>query len=128
MKPSSRVSIIGPGGSGKSQLAFKAIHEYEKEGIFDLVIPIYLDAGVIAFDEFLLKIATKLGMPHSQFEKYDIDERKDMITYMLSKKGNPLILVDNFETLLYATSSSDTKDNAMQIKYYLDNNIPGGVG
>jgi hypothetical protein len=32
LKASSRVSIIGPGGSGKSQLAFKAIHEYEKEG------------------------------------------------------------------------------------------------
>ena len=47
LKPPSRVSIIGPGGSGKSQLAFKATHEYEKEGIFDLVIPVYLDAGMI---------------------------------------------------------------------------------
>ena len=72
MKPSSRVCIIGPGGSGKSQLAFKAIHEYEKEGIFDLVIPIYLDSGVIAFDQFLLKIADKIGMPQSQFEKMRI--------------------------------------------------------
>ena len=126
LKPSSRVSIIGPGGSGKSQLAFKAIHEYEKEGIFDLVIPIYLDSGVIAFDEFLLKIAAKIGMPQSQFERYeDIDERKEIITDMLSKKSNPLILVDNFETLLYAISSSSyTKDNAKEIKYYLDNNIP----
>jgi len=45
LKPGSRVSIIGPGGSGKSQLAFKAIHQYEKEGIFDVVIPIYLRLG-----------------------------------------------------------------------------------
>src|SRR5215467_1913884 len=57
LKPSFRVSIIGPGGSGKSQLAFKAIHEYEKEGLFDLVIPIYLDTGLITFDQFLLKMA-----------------------------------------------------------------------
>jgi hypothetical protein len=134
LKPSCKVSIIGPGGSGKSQLAFKAIHEYEKEGIFDLVIPIYLDAGMITFEQFLLKIAEKLGIP--QFEKYDIDERKNTITNALSAKNNPLILVDNFETLLYAISSSVTDydnttsslhsagDNAIRIKDYLDNNIP----
>ena len=44
--PRSRVSIVGPGGSGKSQLAFKAIHQYQKEGIFDAVIPIYFDSGL----------------------------------------------------------------------------------
>ena len=33
--PGSKVSIVGPGGSGKSQLAFKAMHEYTKEGIFE---------------------------------------------------------------------------------------------
>jgi hypothetical protein len=128
------------GGSGKSQLAFKAIHEYEKGGIFDLVISIYLDSGVIAFDEFLLRIAAKIGIPQNQFERYEgIDERKDMVTDMLSKKSNPLILVDNFETLLYAIPSSgaehndrgdittvlpSSEDNAIQIKDYLNNNIP----
>jgi tetratricopeptide (TPR) repeat protein len=139
LKLSSRVSIIGPGGSGKSQLAFKAIHEYEKEGTFDLVIPIYLDAGMITFDQFLIKMAEKLGVSQGQFEKYeDIDERKDTVTDMLSKKSNPLILLDNFETLLYAISSEaqhndrgdittvspSSEDNAIQIKDYLDNNIP----
>ena len=144
LKPSSRVSIIGPGGSGKSQLAFKAIREYEKEGIFDLVIPIYLDAGMITFDQFVLKIAEKLGIPQNQFEKYDIDERKNTITSVLSDRNNPLILVDNFETILYAIPSSSvtdygkehngstdiasslhsSEDNARQIKDYLNNNIP----
>jgi tetratricopeptide (TPR) repeat protein len=161
LKPSFPVAIIGPGGSGKSQLAFKAIHKYQKEGMFDLVIPIYLDAGVITFDQFLLKIADKLGIPKEQFEKYDVDQRKDTITSKLSSKSNPLILVDNFETLLYAVSSSSSsssdeyndqsgnendndnvdndntviaqkneeestspKDNAIQIKDYLNNNIP----
>jgi tetratricopeptide (TPR) repeat protein len=123
-------------GSGKSQLAFKAIHEYEKEGIFDLVIPIYLDTGMITFDQFLLKIADKLGIPQNQFETYDIDERKGAITNALGNKNNPLILVDNFETILYAIPSSgidyDKQDNdsspsaepAIQIKDYLNNNIP----
>jgi len=41
--PGFSLSIVGPGGSGKSQLAFKAIHQFEKEGIFDVVIPIYFD-------------------------------------------------------------------------------------
>ena len=36
--PSSRVCIVGPGGYGKSQLAFKTIHEYEKEWLFDFLI------------------------------------------------------------------------------------------
>jgi tetratricopeptide (TPR) repeat protein len=140
LKPSSRVSIIGPGGSGKSQLAFKAIHEYEKEGVFDLVIPIYLDR-MITFDQFLLRLAEKLGISQNQFEKYDLDERKNTITNALSDKHNPLILVDNFETILYAIPSSVTdynkenngstdiaslpssEDNAIQIKDYLNNNI-----
>ena len=42
-EPGSRVSIVGPGGSGKSQLAFKALHQYyEKDKIIDLVITVYL--------------------------------------------------------------------------------------
>jgi tetratricopeptide (TPR) repeat protein len=140
LKPSSTVSIIGPGGSGKSQLAFKAIHEYEKEGIFDLVIPIYLDR-MITFDQFLIKMADKLGISQTDFQKYDVDERKGIITNALSDRNKPLILVDNFETILYAIPTSVTdydkeyngstdiasfssEDNAIQIKYYLNNNIP----
>ena len=46
IKPGSRVSIVGPGGLGKSQLAFKALHRYKQEGIFDAVIPIYFDLNI----------------------------------------------------------------------------------
>ena len=59
--PGSKVSIVGPGGSGKSQLAFKAMHEYVKEGIFDLVIPIYFDEGLLPFDKFLWQIGRDNG-------------------------------------------------------------------
>ena len=44
--PSSIVSLIGPGGSGKTQLAFKAMRKYvEDEKLFDMVIPIYFSRG-----------------------------------------------------------------------------------
>jgi hypothetical protein len=56
--PSSRVCIVGPGGSGKSQLAFKAIHRYEEEGLFDLVVPVYFsDVAFMSFSDFLSNIA-----------------------------------------------------------------------
>jgi len=52
-----RVCIVGPGGSGKSQLAFKAIHQYEKEEIFDLVVPVYFsDVSYMSFSDFLSNI------------------------------------------------------------------------
>jgi hypothetical protein len=42
-EPCSRVSLVGPGGSGKSQLAFKALHQYyEKDKIIDFVVPVYI--------------------------------------------------------------------------------------
>jgi hypothetical protein len=81
------VSIVGPGGSGKSQLAFKAIHRYEQEGIFDVVVPIYFDVGLIAFGEFLSIIAEKLLNPRiSEFEKHDIEERKSILRNVLGPK------------------------------------------
>ena len=43
------VSLIGPGGSGKTQLAFKAMRKYvEEEKLFDIVIPIYFSRGSIS--------------------------------------------------------------------------------
>jgi ABC-type glutathione transport system ATPase component len=46
--PASKVSIVGPGGSGKSQVAFKAINKYTKEDIFNLVIPIYFEGVLLS--------------------------------------------------------------------------------
>jgi ABC-type microcin C transport system duplicated ATPase subunit YejF len=46
--PASKVSIVGPGGSGKSQVAFKAINKYTKEDIFNLVIPIYFEVVLLS--------------------------------------------------------------------------------
>ena len=133
--PGSYVSIVGPGGSGKSQLAFKAIHQYyEKEAVFDLVLPIYFDTGIIAFDQFLSKIAIKLpssSIEINEFEKKGIDERKDVIRNILNKKTHPLIFADNFETISYPINIAKLNDQAqsllddcVKIKYFLNNEIP----
>jgi predicted AAA+ superfamily ATPase len=85
--PSSRVCIVGPGGSGKSQLAFKAIHQYEKEGLFDLVIPVYFsDVTKMTFSDFLLDIAKVLDIDIREFEKLDIENRKNRIYRYLFQK------------------------------------------
>ncbi len=134
--PGSRVSIVGPGGSGKSQLAFKAIHQYyEKENIFDIVIPIYFDAGLMTFSQFISRMAEKLmisSMKISDFEKKErIEERKEVIRNTLTEKTHPLIFADNFETISYPINAANTNyqkqqppEDAIKIKYFLNNEIP----
>ena len=131
--PGSIISIVGPGGSGKSQLAFKAIRQYyEREGIFDLVIPIYFDIDLITPEEFLSKIAEKTipdSIEINEFGKLGIEERKDVIRSALSEKTHPLIFVDNFETVSYIINDVKPKEQyqleyARQIKNFLNNDVP----
>ena len=129
--PGSKVSIVGPGGSGKSQLAFKAVHQYIKEDIFDLVIPIYFDEGLIPFDKFLLQIAEIFGLKKDSFEiNTTMEQHKDIIRDLLSNKKHPLIYLDNFETvslILNEETSENSKElklNARQITDFLNNTIP----
>src|SRR5262249_10466907 len=92
--PGSRVSIVGP--VGKSQLVFKAIHQYEKEGIFDVIIPIYFDSGLKPLSQFLSSVAENLGIPVDEFDKYtNIEDRKSIVRNALSGKSHPLPLMDN---------------------------------
>jgi hypothetical protein len=103
--PGSRVSIVGPGGSGKSQLAFKATHQYQSEGIFDVVIPIYFDSGLKPLSQFLSNIAENIGIPVNEFDKYaNIEDRKSILKDALSRKSHPLIFADNYETISYELS------------------------
>jgi tetratricopeptide (TPR) repeat protein len=135
--PSSRVCIVGPGGSGKSQLAFKAIHQYEKEGLFDLVIPIYFsDVAPMSFSDFLLNIAKSLFDVNdiNEFEKLDIEQRKTVIYNFLSqRKKHPLIFLDSYETVSYIlndkkqTTFAEYLDDARNISYFLNNNLPSNT-
>ena len=132
----SRVSIIGPGGSGKSQLAFKAIRQYyEKEGIFDVVIPIYFDSGIMTFDEFLSEVSRKLFLNRKQkteFQSVGVEERKDIIRNALLGRTHPLIYADNFETLSFVINNAKSAEKeqprqleaARLIKNFLNNEIP----
>jgi tetratricopeptide (TPR) repeat protein len=100
IKPGSKVSLVGVGGSGKSQLAFKAIRKYVQDGLFDLAIPIYFDVGIIQFEKFLSDFAEKTGLKVDEFEKItSIEDLKGTIRNLLSKRKHPLIYLDNFETI-----------------------------
>jgi tetratricopeptide (TPR) repeat protein len=128
--PGARVSIIGPGGSGKSQLAFKAIHQYEKEGIFDVVIPAYFDITPIPLSEFLSNLAEGLGIPPNELDKYDdIDDRKNIVRNTLSQKHHPLIYLDNYETISYQLNakSKQPSQSAIDISNFLNDSAPGNV-
>jgi tetratricopeptide (TPR) repeat protein len=121
------ISIIGPGGSGKSQLAFKAIHQCEEENIFDLVIPIYFDVGLISFSDFLSFLAKSTGgVPIQDFEKHTVEDRNVIISNILSQKNHPLIFADMYETVS-AEINDRTKQppqSVIDINFFLNNNLP----
>ncbi len=126
-EPGSRVSIVGIGGSGKSQLAFKALHKYyEKDAITDLVVSVYLSAivsttstddnnkdgrnnnkpTVLTFKRFLTEIGSELikqnilqQISEQDFEQLDINKGKSLIYDALATKNYPILYCDNFETL-----------------------------
>ena len=125
----SRVSIVGPGGSGKSQLAFKAIHQYEKEGILDIVIPIYFDSGLKPLSQVLSNLAECIGMAVNEFDKYSIEDRKSIVRNALSRKSHPLIFADNYETISYELNdkSKEPSQNAINISNFLNDNIPNNT-
>ena len=130
LTPGSTVSIIGPGGSGKTQLAFKAIKEYVKEKIFDFVCPLYFFGSIPSFSSFLIQIAERLELSITEFEKEnDVNKRKRIIIRSLKNKKNPLIYLDNYETISLDINKQrfDKKHkpspDSFQIEYFLKNEI-----
>ena len=122
------VSIIGPGGSGKTQLAYKAIHQYIEEKIFDVVIPIYFSRGIPSFSFFLTRIAENLGLIINEFEKInDQKKRESIIKNSLESKKRPLLYLDNYETISFDLNIQSKNKNykpsedALQIEYFLRN-------
>jgi len=140
--PASKVCIVGPGGSGKSQLAFKAIHQYEKEGIFDLVVPVYFsDVSSMSFSDFLSNIAKSLfDINYMQvFEKLDIEGRKKSIQNFLSqRRKHPLLFLDNYETISYiindkikntntTAATVEQYDQSINIGNFINNELPSNT-
>ena len=135
----SKVCIVGPGGSGKSQLAFKAIHQYEKEGLFDLVVPVYFsDVASMSFSDFLSNIAKSLFDINdiNEFEKLDIEGRKKSIqNFLAQRRKHPLLFLDNYETISYIINDKiknitpivEQYDEAVNISNFINNELPSNT-
>ena len=129
------VSLVGPGGSGKTQLAYKAMRQYvEEEKLFDIVITIYFGKGVPLFSSLLSKMAESLGMSIADYEKQpSMEKRKQTIIKMARAKRHPILYLDNYETISFDLNrqrfdkSHKPSDDALQIEYFLKNDIPNNT-
>jgi tetratricopeptide (TPR) repeat protein len=149
-EPGSRVSVIGPGGSGKSQLAFKALHEYyENDKFIDLVIPVYFSATLsytvigndastnginsISFRKFLNDIGfylirtLTLPIKEQEFDQFSINTCQHTICEALGKIKHPILYCDNFETLSSLIEENKRDQNAKSIIDFLNNQLPINV-
>jgi tetratricopeptide (TPR) repeat protein len=149
-EPGSRVSIVGPGGSGKSQLAFKSLHQYyENDKIIDLIVPIYLyvitsttsddhSAGnrsnndkipVLTFKKFLNEIGSELikqgflKISKQEFEELSIEDGKSQINEVFDNRVHPLLYCDNFETLSSVLEDYKGEQDIKEIFNFLNNDF-----
>ena len=111
------VSIIGEGGSGKSALAFEAIHRIETT--FDLIIDNYFGSDP-DFASFLSDIARKLQLLSPEFTSLEVNDRIDYIKNFLAKFSRPLIYLDNYETISDALTLGGKQNNAIRINSFLE--------
>jgi tetratricopeptide (TPR) repeat protein len=118
------VSVTGQGGIGKSQLAFKAMHECYAE--FEEIIPIYFESK-LTFDKFLLSIAWELEtleVSIQEFERYGNDKKRQVIFDTLMNHSSVLIYADNYESisgLVKKNDGSHLAEEAVKINSFLEN-------
>ena len=149
-EPGSRLSIVGPGGSGKTQLAFKSLHQYyENDKFIDLVIPVYFSATMssamvnvndttisshsISFRKFLNDIGfylirtSHLQRTEQEFNQLFIDACRIQIYEALAKIKHPILYCDNFETLSFYIEENTKDQDAKSIVNFLNNKLPPNV-
>lgn len=96
------LTIKGSGGIGKTTIAKKIAHEFSKRGFFNEGI-YFIDLEHIEnYDQFEHKIA----------QCFELDNTMDFKEHVRLNKleKNSLIILDNFETMLYIKDSPDIKD------------------
>lgn len=108
---------MGEGGIGKSSLAFKLINDCAN--IFDYIIPIYFDPG-ITFEKFLLEISKGLPIQKSEFNKENLENRRQILLNTLASSKHPLIFADNYENVSEILSKDVPTDDAIRINNFLE--------
>ncbi len=101
------------------------------ENIVDLVLSIYFsaDASLMSFDQFLLKVAENMGINLQQFEGMDLRKKKDFVYGFLAKREQPLIYLDNYETVSMSINdeSKEPNQDAVDISDFLNNGLPSNT-
>jgi diguanylate cyclase (GGDEF)-like protein len=89
------VSLVGPGGTGKSRLALQIGAEYRQEETFFVAL-----AGTSSYSGFLGAIANSLGLQLGGSH----EPRNQILNHLEGR--NSLLILDNFEQLLLVTAAT----------------------
>ena len=104
-KANAPISIVGEPGIVKSELAYKSIHSCED--IFDYIIPIYFETGLL-FRNFLSSIIMGLNLDPSTIKINDPNTDINIVSGNLLENladYKTLILADGYEVISASLNS-----------------------
>ncbi len=93
----SQKKVSGTGGIGKTQLAIQFANNVLNQKVFSNVI--WLNADCSEFDQLRLQFNGLASVLNIETEKQSFDDVLNIVFYMLSEKGNTLLVFDNASSL-----------------------------